>query len=585
MKFFSKHACWLALFLFVDATVAEDTQAERLKELFDEAWEFTLAEDPVFATRFGDHRWDDKLSPESLADQQRRLEHRKVFRDRWQAIDRSQLNRADQINYDLFGQLLKDDIAEGEFEMYLQPITNRSGFHISFAELPNDVPLHTLRDYENYIARLRAFSRHTDDHIELLRRGIERGLTLPAVVLEGYEGTITPHLVDDATKSLLYKPFITLPQRFSMVDRERLRLEAVQAIQDHVVPGYRRFLNFMKSEYFPACRGSIGVSSVPRGRDFYRHRVRMFTTLDLTPEQVHETGQAEVKRIRVEMEEIISKVGFSGNFAGFVEHLRTDPQFYATTPEQLLKEVTFVLKRMDGELPKLFKTLPRTPYGIREVPAYLAPKTTTAYYQQPAGDGSQAGFYYVNTFNLKARPLYEIEALSLHEAVPGHHLQIALQQELTGLPHFRRFASFTVFIEGWGLYSERLGREVGFYQDPYRDFGRLTYEMWRACRLVVDTGMHYLGWSREQAIRFMAENTALSPHNIEAEIDRYISWPGQAVAYKIGELKIRELRQLAEQRLADRFDIREFHDVVLGSGAIPLTILEENVKNYLDAHK
>lgn len=584
MRFTSMPACLLMLICLSDAGVAQEP-ADRLKKLFDEAWEFTLAEDPIFATRFGDHRWDDKLSAESLADQQRRLTARKAYLERWKAIDRSQLGRPDQINYDLFGQLLKDDIAEGDFEMYLQPITNRSGFHISFAELPNDMQLHSLRDYENYIARLRAFSRHTDDHIELLGRGIERGLTLPAVVLEGYEGTITPHIVDDATKSLLYKPFASLPERFSPGDRDRLRLTARQAIQEHVIPSYRRFLNFMKSEYFPSCRGSIGASSVPRGREFYRHRVRMFTTLDLSPEQVHETGQAEVKRIRAEMDEIIRKVGFQGDFAGFLEHLRTDPQFYATTPDQLLKEVTYVLKRMDGELPKLFKTLPRTPYGIREVPSYLAPKTTTAYYQQPAGDGSQAGFYYVNTFNLKSRPLYEIEALSLHEAVPGHHLQIALQQELTGLPHFRRFASFTVFIEGWGLYSERLGREVGFYQDPYRDFGRLTYEMWRACRLVVDTGMHYLGWSREQAVRFMSENTALSPHNIEAEIDRYISWPGQAVAYKIGELKIRELRQLAEQRLADRFDVREFHDVVLGSGAIPLTILEENVKNYLETQK
>jgi uncharacterized protein (DUF885 family) len=281
------------------------------------------------------------------------------------------------------------------------------------------------------------------------------------------------------------------------------------------------------------------------------------------------------------MATVIEKTGFSGDFPAFLEHLRTDPKFYATTPEQLLKEVTFVLKKMDGELPRLFKTLPRTPYGIREIPPYLAPKTTTAYYQQPAGDGSQAGFYYVNTYNLRARPLYEIEALSLHEAVPGHHLQIALQQELTGFPDFRRFAGFTAFVEGWGLYSERLGLEVGFYQDPYRDFGRLTYEMWRACRLVVDTGMHYLGWTREQAIQFMAENSALSLHNIEAEVDRYIAWPGQALAYKIGELKIRELRQRAEKELGDEFDVREFHDVVLGSGAIPLTVLEENVDSYI----
>jgi uncharacterized protein (DUF885 family) len=311
----------------------------------------------------------------------------------------------------------------------------------------------------------------------------------------------------------------------------------------------------------------------------------MFTTLDLSPEQVHATGQAEVERIRREMDAVIQGVGFHGDLASFLEHLRSEPRFYATSPEQLLKEVTFVLKKVDGELPKLFKTLPRTPYGIRTVPSYLAPKTTTAYYQQPAGDGSQAGFYFVNTYNLKSRPLYEIEALSLHEAVPGHHLQIALQQELVGLPQFRRFAGVTAFVEGWGLYAERLGREIGCYQDPYSDFGRLTYEMWRACRLVVDTGMHYFGWSREQAIQFMARNTALSMHNITAEVDRYISWPGQALAYKTGELKIRELRSLAENELKQRFDIREFHDAVLGAGAVPLTVLEDNVRQYIAAKK
>ena len=279
---------------------------------------------------------------------------------------------------------------------------------------------------------------------------------------------------------------------------------------------------------------------------------------------------------------IIRRVGFKGDFAAFVDHLRTEPRFYADTPEQLMKEVAYVLKRMDGELPKLFGTLPRLPYGILEVPAYIAPRTTTSYYMPGAGDGSRAGCYYVNTYNLKSRPLFEIEALSLHEAVPGHHLQIARQQELQGLPKFRRYADVTAFIEGWGLYSERLGLEVGFYQDPYSDFGRLSYEMWRACRLVVDTGMHYLGWTREQAIDFMAQNTALSLHNIRAEIDRYIAWPGQALAYKIGELKIRELRARAEKQLGERFDVRQFHDAVLGSGAVPLDVLEQIVKEYVE---
>ncbi|MDA1053969.1 MAG: DUF885 domain-containing protein [Planctomycetota bacterium] len=552
-----------------------------LKSLLDDAWEFGLQEDPIFATHVGDHRFNDKLSRESIADQKRRLGRKGQFFVRWESIDRGALSKADRINFDIFGRILRDEMTEMEFEMYLMPISNRWGFHVAFPELPQQVPLNDVKDYENYTARLREFSRLTDDNIELMRVGIEKGLVLPAVVLEGYKDSITAHIVDDPTKSLLYKPFEQFPNRIAEQQRERLATAGREAIAEHVALGYQKFLKFMQDEYVPNCRGSIAASALPLGRDYYRHRVRMFTTLDVTPDEVHATGQREVERIRAEMDEIIKRVGFEGDFAAFVEHLRKEPRFYAETPEQLMKETAFVLKKMDGQLPKLFKTLPRTPYGIREIPAYIAPKTTTAYYQQPAGDGSRAGFYYVNTYNLKSRPLYGIEALSLHEAVPGHHLQLALQQELTDMPAFRRFSPITAFIEGWGLYAERLGLEVGFYEDPYSDFGRLTYENWRACRLVVDTGMHYFGWTRQQAIEFMASNTALSMHNIEAEVDRYISWPGQALAYKTGELKIRELRARAEAELGARFDIREFHEVVLGSGAIPLDVLEGNVNDYM----
>jgi uncharacterized protein (DUF885 family) len=439
-----------------------------------------------------------------------------------------------------------------------------------------------LRDYENYIARLRAFSQLADDNIELMREGIKEGITLPAIVMVDYDKAIRPHIVDDAAASLLFKPFLKFPDAVDARERPRLAEEARKAIAASVVPGYRKLLGFLEREYVPACREQVGASALPRGREFYRHRVRHFTTLDVDPQQIHDRGLAEVRRIRAEMDAVIKEVGFDGDFKAFVEHLRTDPRFYADSPEQLLKEVSLVLKRMDGELPKLFKTLPRTPYGVREVPDFIAPRTTTAYYSPPAGDGSRAGFYYVNTYNLASRPLFEIEALSLHEAVPGHHLQIARAQELEGVPNFRRFAGFTAFVEGWGLYAERLGLEVGFYQDPYRNFGRLSYEMWRACRLVVDTGMHYLGWTREQAIQFMADNTALSLHNITAEVDRYISWPGQAVAYKTGELKIRELRRIAEERLGERFNVREFHDAVLANGAIPLSVLETNIRGWID---
>ena len=573
------------LFLLVAMISAEASGQDsgELKSLLDESWEFGLQEYPTFATRVGDHRFNDKLSRESITDQQRRLAKQREFQGRWNGIERGTLSKSDRINYDIFGRILGNDIAEAEFEMYLIPISNRWGFHISFPELPQQVPLKTAKDYENYTARLREFPRVTDENIQLMRVGIDKGLVLPAVVLEGYKDSITAHIVDDPTKSLLYDAFKDFPDRVGEDQRKILRDAGRSAIVEHVVPSYQKFLKFMQDEYVPNCRGSIAASALPNGREYYRHRVRLFTTLDVTPDEVHATGHREVKRIRAEMDEIIKRVEFDGDFAGFVEHLRNDARFYAETPEQLMKETAFVLKKMDGQLPKLFKTLPRTPYGIREVPAYIAPKTTTAYYQQPAGDGSQAGFYYVNTYNLKSRPLYGIEALSLHEAVPGHHLQLALQQELTGMPQFRRFSPITAFIEGWALYAERLGLEVGFYEDPYSDFGRLTYENWRACRLVVDTGMHYFGWTRKQAIDFMAANTGLSMHNIEAEVDRYISWPGQALAYKTGELKIRELRAKSEAALGDAFDIREFHEVVLGSGAIPLSVLSENVEEYISA--
>ena len=337
----------------------------------------------------------------------------------------------------------------------------------------------------------------------------------------------------------------------------------------------------MNVEYLPATRSSLGASALPDGREFYRHRVRKFTTLEVSPEEVHSLGLSEVKRIRAEMESIPKVLGFEGNFDAFLRFLRTDPQFYPSSAESYKREIAFILKKMDGRLPELFGKLPRTPYGLKEIPEYIAPKTTAAYYQPPSGDGRTAGFYFINTYNLKSRPLYQLEALSLHEAVPGHHLQLALQQEIEDMPAFRKYNGFTAFIEGWALYSERLGLETGFYEDPYSDFGRLSYEMWRACRLVVDTGIHYMGWTRDQAIDYMEKNTALSRHNIVAEVDRYISWPGQALAYKMGELKIRELRSLAEKELGERFDIRKFHDVVLGRGAVPLIVLEENVIRYI----
>ncbi|MEX2187221.1 MAG: DUF885 family protein [Pirellulales bacterium] len=571
----------LIAFAAAPAPVQADATAD-FHRLLDESWEADMRADPLWATQTGDHRFDDALPDLSIMHVRYRNAQKTVLAGRLKVIDRDALPRGEQINYDIFARLLADDLAEAEFETYLMPITNRGGFHTEFPELYKRLTLVTAKDYENYIARLRSFGTYADDNIALMRAGIEKGLILPAVVLKGYRDVIEPHIVDDPEKSLTYRPFVAMPDTISAADQARLREAAKQAIRESVVPAYRRFLTFMEKEYVAAAPGQIGASSWPNGRDLYRHRIRQFTTLDITPEEVHQRGLSEVKRIRVEMEGVVRRAKFDGSVEKFIEFLRTDPQFYAKTPQELFEHVGYICKRIDGELPRLFKVLPRTPYGLRAIPDYIAPQTTSAYYMVPSGNGETAGFYYLNTYNLKSRPLYEMEALSLHEAVPGHHLQLALQQEMNDLPKFRRYHGFTVFVEGWGLYAERLGLEVGFYQDPYTDFGRLTFEMWRACRLVVDTGIHYMGWSRQQAIDYMAANTALSLHNIAAEVDRYISWPGQAVAYKTGEMKIRELRARAEKKLGVKFDVREFHRVVLGSGSVPLAVLEENVDGYIN---
>lgn len=559
------------------------TATQQLGALIEEAWQYRLAESPELATSVGDHRANDRLDSVAIDDIERRAAKSAEWLDRLHAIDRAELAGADRVNYAVFERQLDDGLAEHRFKSYLMPISNRSGFHIEFPELRRQVPLATRQDFENYIARLRDFGRYTDEHIALMREGVRQGYTPASVIMEGSQESAAAHVVADPEKSLMYEPLTEIPSTVPQAQHERLRLAAREAIESSVVPGYQRLLEFMNDEYLPNCRGTIAARALPDGRDFYRYRARKFTTLnDITPEAIHERGLAEVRRIRGEMDAIIKQVGFDGDFTAFVAHLRSSPEFYARTPEELQQATALICKRMDGELPKLFTHLPRTPYGLRPIPDYIAPKTTSAYYQPPAGDGTRAGFYCINTYNLPSRPLYMLEALSLHESVPGHHLQIALQQELEDLPEFRKFGGFTVFIEGWALYAERLGLETGFYQDPYSDFGRLSMEIWRACRLVVDPGMHYLGWSRADAMEYMSENSALSEHNIRAEIDRYIGWPGQAVAYKMGELRIRELRAMAEEQLDEAFDVRQFHEVVLGSGAVPLDVLEENVKDWID---
>jgi len=556
-----------------------------LNQLIADQWEAWMRWDPLFATSCGDNRFNDRL-PE--ADEEHYVSWREqlgVFRQWLQKMDREALPPADQLNYDIFVRMLDFEIAGLDYHGYRLPISKAGGFHIYFPDLYLLSPFGTVRDYENFLARLEEFHRYFNESIDLMRLGLRTGFAPPRVTLEGVDKSLHAHIVEDPASSVFFKPFEQFPASISDTDRGRLRAAAGAVIRGSVVPAYRALLQFFEMEYLPGSRPGIAAAELPDGLAFYRDRIRYFTTLDLSPEEVHATGQSEVQRIRLEMESVIHKTGFEGDFRAFIEFLRTDPRFYVTTPGALLEKTALVLKRMDGELPKLFKTLPRLPYGIREIPAFSAPGNTAAYYQPGTGDGTVAGNYYVNTYDLASRPLYEIEALSLHEAVPGHHLQLALQQELGDLPNFRRFAGFTSFVEGWALYSERLGMEVGFYQDPYSDFGRLSYEMWRACRLVVDTGMHALGWTRQQAIDFMAENTSSTLLNITNEVDRYIAWPGQALAYKLGELKIRELRALAEKELGAKFNLREFHDVVLLAGALPLDVLERRVREWVRGKK
>ncbi len=558
-----------------------EQNANKLAALFADHWEAWMRWDPINATLCGDHRYDDRLPHADEAYFTDWLIQLTGFQKRLQSIERAGLPTLDRLNYDVFARMLENEISELSIRAYFLPISKTGGFHIFYPDLPLLTRLADQRDYENYLARLTGLKDYFEEAIQLMRRALKAGFLPPRVTLEGVEQSLKAQIVRDPDQSVFFGPFKRFPNSIGGVEQEQLIDSAQQAITRSVIPAYEALLKFVSQEYLSQARESIAAAELPNGRDFYRSRVRIFTTLELVPEEIHRIGQDEVRRIRFEMDELIRKTGFTGDFKAFLEFLRRDPRFYAGTPEALLRETAYLLKRIEGELPGLFKTLPRLPYGIRAVPEFSAPGQTAAYYMPGTGDGTKAGFYYVNTYDLKSRPLYEIEPLSLHEAVPGHHLQIALQQELADLPNFRRFYSFTAFVEGWALYAERLGLEMGFYTDPYSDFARLAYEMWRACRLVVDTGMHALGWTRQQAIDFMAANTSSTLLNITNEVDRYIAWPGQALAYKMGELKIRELRRGAEQKLGLKFDVRDFHDVILLEGALPLDVLERRVNEWL----
>ena len=571
----------LSLFSSTEA-LRTSPEADKLDVLIDSEWQRRLADEPTLATRIGDRRYNDRWEDRSLEAIAARRAHSQDVLARIKAIDRAQLSPTAQLNYDLFLRNASSRVEEERFHGEYLPINTRYGPYSEIAEVVRLTPLAKVKDYEDLVKRLRAFPTLVDQTIVLMRKGMEAGVMPPKVILREVSQQMTLQIHEDVTRTPVYQTaFQQMPSSISVADQDRLREEGKSALRDSVVPAIRKLQTFFLKEYEPKARNTVGISSLPDGEAWYAVRVKTMTTTDLSADQIHEIGLSEVKRIRAEMEEAMRRTKFHGDLQAFFNFLRTDPQFFFKDKELLLLTYRDIAKRIDPELPKLFRTLPRMPYGVVPVPAFSEKSQTTAYYQPGSVDSGRAGYFYANTYDLKSRPKWEMEALTLHEAVPGHHLQIAIAQELRDVPNFRRFGGYTAFVEGWGLYAESLGPEIGLYRDTYSKFGQLTYEMWRAIRLVVDTGMHAKGWTRDQAIRLFQQNTGKTQHDIEVEVDRYIAWPGQALAYKLGELKIKELRAYATQQLGDQFDLRDFHDQVLGAGPLPLSVLDARIRQWV----
>lgn len=571
--------CTLLLAVCFHATA---TEASKLSALLDQIWQYQLSVDPIKATRYHDNRYNDRLedlSPEALKTNYLRNQQ---FLTALQKIADKQLNHQQKISKLMQLRELQNDIDLHHFNAHYMPITSESGFYSELAFLPESAPFKTVPDYQDYLARLAAFPRYFDQQISWMKKGMATGRVQPQAVLVGFEQSIKNFVTANAQDSQFFAPFKHLATSgFTAQQQSDLFAQGEAAIKQSVLPAYQAFYDFLVAQYIPSAKQDIAASTWKNGTEFYQNRSDYYTSTTLAVADIHKTGVAEVKRIRLEMQNVVDTLGFDGDITQFIQHLRTSEQFYAKSADELLMRASYIAKRIDATLPQLFYTLPRIPYGVAPVPDNIAPKYTTGRYISPTRD-DQPGYYWVNTYALDKRPLYALPALTLHEAVPGHHLQISLASEMQDLPPVRRYTYISAFGEGWGLYSEYLGKEVGIYTTPYEEFGRLSYEMWRACRLVVDTGMHMQGWSRQQAIAYMLENTALSEHNVTTEVDRYISWPAQALSYKIGEMTIKRLRKKAEQALGDEFDLRAFHDAVLEYGSVPLSILEQNIQTFID---
>ncbi|WP_265528739.1 DUF885 domain-containing protein [Sphingomicrobium marinum] len=567
--------------LLAIAAPAFATPQEDFEDLTDRYWEYVKQENPTLASSVGDKRYDDKLWDSSLAAMDRQAAQAQAFLDELNAIPSDELDADTQVAKAILMRSLSETVEANSYGQRLMLFTNRGGWHQSIAGLGRNLVFENAQDYENYLARLAAYPKLNADAIAVSRMAVKGGYTLPCVALDDFAESITGVIPEDATQSRLYEPFRReAPANIDSGQWADLQARAQALIDTELRAAYATHAEWYVNDY--ECSDQVGISNQPGGREYYDFRIRQMTTTGMSADEIHALGLSEVARIRAEMEQVAASAGFATREA-FIEDLRTNPVYYAKTPEELMQYVAREAKKIDGLMPTLFGFLPCLPYGIREIPAEIAPGTTTAYYNPGSPELGIAGTYYVNTSKLDQRPLWEVPALTVHEGVPGHHHQISIQQELD-MPEWRKNGTFfTAFVEGWGLYSERLGIEMGLYDTPAKDMGRLSYEMWRAARLVVDTGLHSKGWSKQQAIDFMLDNTALSPANIEAEVNRYISWPGQALAYKIGELKIRELRTRAGEMLGDDFDLREFHDVVLGQGSVPLDVLEMQVMAWVEA--
>jgi uncharacterized protein (DUF885 family) len=573
----------LGIGLCSNAIAAADSAARELHALFDDAWEHEMREDPLRASDLGDHRYDALWPDMSNAAIQRRHEADEAILARLDRIDRNALSVSEQLNYDLFAYGYTRRVKGYPFKPWLYDLQAQDGIQ-SLATTGESLPFATVKDYENWIARLRSIDRYIEEQAEQFRIGIRERRVQPKGTMERVEASLkTLIATDDPTQSPFYRPFLKIPESIAPEARERLQAQGKLAIKEVVNPAYKRFEKFFRTAYLPHSRTTPGIWDTPAGDAFYRERISFFTTTSLTPDAIHEIGLQEVARIRGQIEDVMRQLGFKGSYAEFLAFMRTDPQFYYGSADELFRAYVMTTKQVEPELVKLFRVLPRTPLGVRAVPDEIAPNTPTAYYMVGAADGSRAGYYYVNLYRYETRPKYAIEVLTAHEAVPGHHLQIALGKELKDLPAFRRDARNVAFSEGWALYAEGLGERLGLYKDLYSKYGQLDAEIWRAVRLVLDTGIHYKHWDRSQAVEYFKANTSISAQQIETEVSRYIDWPGQALSYKTGQLRILELRHRAESALGSRFDIRDFHDVVLCNGPLPLDVLDSLINRWIAA--